>query len=149
MATSASARNGRDSNPQYLGVKAYDGQFLTTGSIIVRQRGTKIHPGKNVGQGRDFTLFALKDGKVKFIKDGKVVTIVEEAKYASFDRLKWAAAIAAASLFDITRVCQLKIPKSCSRPSPHAFFACGLHNNYVVTQNGFTDDFNFLMSPFV
>ena len=51
MATSASARNGRDSNPQYLGVKAYDGQFLTTGSIIVRQRGTKIHPGKNVGQG--------------------------------------------------------------------------------------------------
>ena len=77
MATSASARNGRDSNPQYLGVKAYDGQKLTTGSIIVRQRGTKIHPGKNVGQGRDFTLFALKDGTVKFIKDGKVVTIVE------------------------------------------------------------------------
>ena len=74
MATSASARNGRDSNPKYLGVKAYDGQFLKTGSIIVRQRGTKIHPGKNVGQGRDF---ALKDGKVKFIKDGKVVTIVE------------------------------------------------------------------------
>jgi len=80
MATSASARNGRDSNPQYLGVKAYDGQFLKTGSIIVRQRGTRIHPGKNVGQGRDFTLFALKDGKVKFIKDGKFVTIVEEAK---------------------------------------------------------------------
>ena len=80
MATSASARNGRDSNPQYLGVKAYDGQFLKTGSIIVRQRGTRIHPGTNVGQGRDFTLFALKDGKVKFIKDGKFVTIVEEAK---------------------------------------------------------------------
>ena len=80
MATSASARNGRASNPQYLGVKAYDGQFLKTGSIIVRQRGTRIHPGKNVGQGRDFTLFALKDGKVKFIKDGKFVTIVEEAK---------------------------------------------------------------------
>ena len=80
MATSASARNGRDSNPQYLGVKAYAGQFLKTGSIIVRQRGTKIHPGKNDGQGLDFTLFALKDGKVKFIKDGKVVTIVEEAK---------------------------------------------------------------------
>ena len=80
MATSASARNGRDSNPQYLGVKAYDGQFLKTGSIIVRQRGTKIHPGKNVGRGRDDTLFALKDGKVKFIKNGKFVTIVEEAK---------------------------------------------------------------------
>ena len=78
MATSASARNGRDSNPQYLGVKAYDGQFLRTGSIIVRQRGTKIHPGKNVGQGRDFTLFALKDGTVKFIKDGKVVTIISK-----------------------------------------------------------------------
>ena len=76
MATSASARNGRDSNPQYLGVKAYDGQLLKAGSIIVRQRGTKIHPGANVGCGRDFTLFALKEGKVKFIMDGKVVTIV-------------------------------------------------------------------------
>ena len=73
MASSASARNGRDSNPKFLGVKAYDGQLLKAGSIIVRQRGTKIHPGKNVGCGRDFTLFALKDGKVKFIKDGKVV----------------------------------------------------------------------------
>lgn len=48
-----------------------------------------------------------------------------------------------------SRVCQLKIPKSRSRPSPRAFFACGLHNNYVVTQNGFTADFNSLMSPFV
>ena len=67
MATSASARNGRDSNPKYLGVKAYDGQLLKAGSIIVRQRGTKIHPGANVGCGRDFTLFALKDGKVKFV----------------------------------------------------------------------------------
>ena len=78
MATSASARNGRDSNPQYLGVKAYDGQLLKAGSIIVRQRGTKIHPGANVGCGRDFTLFALKDGKVKFItkKTGKYATIV-------------------------------------------------------------------------
>ena len=80
MATSASSRSGGASNPRYLGVEAYDGQFLKTGSIIVRQRGTRIHPGKNVGQGRDFTLFALKDGKVKFIKDGKFVTIVEEAK---------------------------------------------------------------------
>ena len=78
MATSASARNGRDSNPQYLGVKAYDGQLLKAGSIIVRQRGTKSHPGANVGCGRDFTLFALKDGKVKFItkKTGKYATIV-------------------------------------------------------------------------
>ena len=71
-----STRNGRDSNPKYLGVKAYDGQFLKAGSIIVRQRGTKIHPGKNVGCGRDFTLFALKTGTVKFIKDGRVATII-------------------------------------------------------------------------
>ena len=84
MATSASARNGRDSNPQYLGVKAYDGQLLKAGSIIVRQRGTKIHPGANVGCGRDFTLFALKEGKVKFIKDGKVVTIVVKEKVRAF-----------------------------------------------------------------
>ena len=77
MATSASARNGRDSNPKYLGVKKYDGELVTAGSIIVRQRGTRIHPGTNVGLGRDFTLFALKDGKVKFVKDGKVATIVE------------------------------------------------------------------------
>ncbi len=81
MAGAASARNGRDSNPKYLGVKAYDGQLLKAGSIIVRQRGTKIHAGANVGQGRDFTLFALKAGTVKFIKDGKYVTIIPtEAK---------------------------------------------------------------------
>lgn len=80
MATSASARNGRDSNPQHLGVKAFDGQKVTTGSILIRQRGTKIHPGANVGQGRDFTLFALKDGAVKFTKDGTVITVVPEAK---------------------------------------------------------------------
>ena len=76
MATSASARNGRDSNPQYLGVKAYDGQLLKAGSIIVRQRGTKFHPGKNVGQGRDFTLFALKDGKVKFSPSSRIRCVV-------------------------------------------------------------------------
>ena len=81
MATSASARNGRDSNPKFLGVKAYDGQKLTTGSIIVRQRGTKIHPGKNVGRGSDDTLFALTDGKVKFeqfAKDKKRVSVYGE-----------------------------------------------------------------------
>ena len=60
-----STRNGRDSNPQYLGIKAYAGETVTTGSIIVRQRGTKFKPGKNVGLGRDDTLFALADGKVK------------------------------------------------------------------------------------
>ena len=73
----SSSRNGRDSNPKYRGVKAYGGETVTAGSIIVRQCGTKIRPGKNVGLGRDFTLFALKDGKVKFIKDGKFVTIAE------------------------------------------------------------------------
>ena len=71
MASSASARNGRDSNPKYLGVKAYDGQLLKAGSIIVRQRGTKIHPGVNVGRGGDDTLFALVDGVVRFERKGK------------------------------------------------------------------------------
>ncbi len=60
------AKNGRDSNPQYLGIKAYGGTAVTAGTIIARQRGTKIHPGKNVGLGRDYTLFALADGKVSF-----------------------------------------------------------------------------------
>jgi len=61
-----SSRNGRDSNPQYRGVKAYGGQNVTAGSIIIRQRGTKFVPGYNVGIGSDDTLFALKDGWVKF-----------------------------------------------------------------------------------
>jgi large subunit ribosomal protein L27 len=61
-----STRNGRDSNPKYLGVKVYDGQDIPAGSIIVRQRGTRVEPGRNVGLGRDHTLFALVDGKVKF-----------------------------------------------------------------------------------
>ncbi|MBM4369681.1 MAG: 50S ribosomal protein L27 [Deltaproteobacteria bacterium] len=61
-----SSRNGRDSNPQYRGVKVGDGQAVTTGSILVRQLGTQFHAGKNVGIGKDWTLFALQDGKVKF-----------------------------------------------------------------------------------
>lgn len=61
-----SSRNGRDSQSQRLGVKRYDGQFVTAGTIIVRQRGTKIQSGVNVGVGRDHTLFALSDGLVKF-----------------------------------------------------------------------------------
>jgi large subunit ribosomal protein L27 len=61
-----SSRNGRDSNAQRLGVKRFDGQFVRTGSIIVRQRGTHFNPGNNVGTGRDWTLFALIDGTVKF-----------------------------------------------------------------------------------
>lgn len=66
-----SSRNGRDSNPQFLGVKASGGQTVTAGSIIVRQRGTKIHPGNNVGLGKDDTLFALVDGIVEFSSTGK------------------------------------------------------------------------------
>lgn len=61
-----SSRNGRDSKPKMRGVKAYDGQLVTAGSIIVRQCGTHIRPGVNVGLGRDFTIFALKEGTVKF-----------------------------------------------------------------------------------
>src|SRR6266581_6087380 len=61
-----SSRNGRDSNPKMLGVKRYDGQLVRAGTIIVRQRGTKIMPGDHVGVGRDHTLFALIDGYVKF-----------------------------------------------------------------------------------
>ncbi len=61
-----SSTNGRDSQPKYLGIKSSDGQFVNAGTIIVRQRGTKFHPGKNVGLGRDFTLFALTPGKVRF-----------------------------------------------------------------------------------
>jgi large subunit ribosomal protein L27 len=56
-----SSRNGRDSNPKYLGVKMYGGQVVKAGNIIVRQRGTKFRPGSNVGMGKDFTLFAMKD----------------------------------------------------------------------------------------
>ncbi|HEU5209539.1 MAG TPA: 50S ribosomal protein L27 [Longimicrobiales bacterium] len=61
-----STRNGRDSNPQYLGVKRYGGEEVAAGNILVRQRGTRFHPGRNVGKGRDDTLFALVDGVVKF-----------------------------------------------------------------------------------
>ena len=61
-----STRNGRDSNAQRLGVKSFDGTLVTTGSIIIRQRGTQFHPGRNVGMGKDHTLFALAPGNVKF-----------------------------------------------------------------------------------
>ncbi|MGB2868481.1 MAG: 50S ribosomal protein L27 [Bacteroidota bacterium] len=66
-----SSRNGRDSNSQRLGVKRFGGQKVLAGSIIVRQRGTRVHPGTNVGVGSDDTLFALKDGFVKFERHGK------------------------------------------------------------------------------
>ena len=65
-----STRNGRDSKPKMLGVKAFGGQLISAGSIIVRQRGTRIHPGVNVGMGKDHTLFALVDGHVSFETKG-------------------------------------------------------------------------------
>ena len=65
-----STRNGRDSNPKYLGVKRYGGQLVNAGEILVRQRGTRFHPGEGVGLGRDHTLFALVSGLVKFIIKG-------------------------------------------------------------------------------
>ncbi len=78
-----SSRNGRDSAAQRLGTKRADGQFVLAGNILVRQRGTKIHPGVNVGRGKDDTLFALKDGIVRFErlgKDKKQVSIYEKAE---------------------------------------------------------------------
>ena len=66
-----SSRNGRDSNAQYLGVKLFSGQSVNAGGIIVRQRGTRIHPGHNVGIGRDDTLYALKGGIVRFERKGR------------------------------------------------------------------------------
>lgn len=74
-----STRNGRDSNPKYLGVKRYGGQIVNAGEILVRQRGTRFHPGNGVGVGRDHTLYALVAGKVCFVvkgaKNRKYVTI--------------------------------------------------------------------------
>ena len=72
-------RNGRDRVRKRLGVKRFGGQFVTAGSILVRQRGTKFVAGQNVGTGRDWTLFALADGKVAFDKDGRRVNIKPEA----------------------------------------------------------------------
>jgi large subunit ribosomal protein L27 len=68
--------NGRDSHSQRLGVKCFGGESVIAGNILVRQRGTKLHPGKNVGQGRDFTLFALTDGVVQYDKAHRRVSVV-------------------------------------------------------------------------
>ena len=71
-----SSRNGRDSKPKFLGVKRFGGEQVSAGSIIVRQRGTKIHPGQNVGQGNDYSLYARIDGFVKFARRGRYQKIV-------------------------------------------------------------------------
>jgi large subunit ribosomal protein L27 len=74
-------RNGRDSNPQYRGVKRHDGQAVTAGSILVRQLGTRFHPGKNVGVGKDWTLFSLIEGTVRFEtkRKKKMISVYPEA----------------------------------------------------------------------
>jgi len=77
-----SVRNGRDSASKRLGVKRYGGETVTAGSILVRQRGTKFSAGQNVGTGRDWTLFALVDGKVQFDKESKRINIVAGAEAA-------------------------------------------------------------------
>ena len=78
-----SSRNGRDSNPKMLGVKEYGGQLVTAGSILIRQRGSNFDPGKNVGIGRDFTLFAKIDGYVKFegAKTKRRISVYTESPY--------------------------------------------------------------------
>lgn len=80
-----SSRNGRDSHSKRLGVKAHDGEFVTAGSILVRQVGTKIHPGLNVGVGGDYTLFAKTDGYVCFgsRKGKKIVSVLPQAPAAT------------------------------------------------------------------
>ncbi len=80
-----SSRNGRDSNSQRRGIKRHSGQDVLAGNILVRQVGTVVHPGPNVGMGRDFTLFALKNGTVKYAKSGArtIVSIIEGPQQAS------------------------------------------------------------------
>lgn len=73
------SKNGRDSHSKRLGVKRYGGESVLAGTIIVRQRGTKFHPGSNVGLGRDFTLFALTDGVVKFDREHSLVSVQANA----------------------------------------------------------------------
>ena len=74
-----SSRNGRDSNGQRRGIKKYAGEKVIAGNILVRQVGTKFHPGQNVGQGSDFTLFALVDGVVQFDREGRRINVVGAA----------------------------------------------------------------------
>jgi len=78
-----SVRNGRESHSKRLGVKAYGGTFVSAGSVLIRQRGTKYHPGRNVGRGRDDTLFAPVPGTVRFDRDGRCVNIDHEPQAAA------------------------------------------------------------------
>ena len=78
-----SSRNGRDSASQRLGIKKFGGQPVIAGNILVRQRGTKFNPGRNVGMGRDWTLFALADGRVQFDKSGRRINVVDSEAAAN------------------------------------------------------------------
>ena len=78
-----SSRNGRDSASQRLGVKKFGGQPVIAGNILVRQRGTKFNPGRNVGMGRDWTLFALAGGRVQFDKSGRRINVVDSEAAAN------------------------------------------------------------------
>lgn len=78
-----STRNGRDSNPKMLGVKRFGNEQVVAGNIIIRQRGTHYHPGENVGMGRDYTLYALVDGKVKFTRKG-----IKQRNYVSIEPIE-------------------------------------------------------------
>lgn len=81
----SSSRNGRDSQPQYLGVKKFGGEKVVAGNIIIRQRGTTFHPGLNVKKGKDYTLFAVADGEVRFgrRRDRRVVDVIEASEVKS------------------------------------------------------------------
>jgi large subunit ribosomal protein L27 len=83
-----SSRNGRDSNPQYRGVKKFGGEFVRAGGIIIRQCGTKVHPGTNVGLGRDYTIFSLVDGVVEFSpKDKRRIKVSVKPLAATADAI--------------------------------------------------------------
>ena len=88
-----SSRNGRDSNPQMLGVKEFAGEYVKAGSILVRQRGSQFDPGRNVGQGRDYTLFALIDGYVKFegYKPNRKISVYTDSPYKAAPTMEGAA----------------------------------------------------------
>ena len=80
------SKNGRDSHAQRLGIKRYGGEFVLAGNILMRQHGTKMHPGDNVGQGRNFTLYALKDGLVKWDAAHRTVHVIPEVEAVSAEK---------------------------------------------------------------
>src|SRR5262245_24663539 len=91
-----SSKNGRDSKPKFLGIKCYGGEYVIPGNIIIRQRGTRFRAGRNVGQGRDYTLFALKEGVVRFEKTAKKrIHVIPVAEYQAEQAAAKAPAAAA------------------------------------------------------